>query len=181
MSLLFTRAELLKDFGIFASLALIGTTMFCLFFLPQFFGESDKIKPSQKALVLLNKINTYPFERKTWLISGIIFISILCIFTSDWVKFDANLKHISHYEPKVIESQKILAEHTTKEYQTVYFAATSANLDSALTYSRNMAKTFNALEELEKIGPFTSGQSQLFLLQSEQQERIDQWNKYWRC
>lgn len=179
MSLLFTRAELLKDFGIFASLALIGTTMFCLFFLPQFFGESDKIKPSQKAMVLLNKINTYPFERKTWLISGIIFISILCIFTSDWVKFDANLKHISHYEPKVIESQKILAEHTTKEYQTVYFAATSANLDSALTYSRNMAKTFNALEELEKIGPFTSSQSQLFLLQSEQQERIDQWNKYW--
>ncbi len=178
LSLLFTRAELLKDFGIFASLALVGTTMFCIFFLPQFFGE-EKIAPSEKALSWLNKINTYPFERKTLLIGAISFISLVSFFTSSWVKFDANLKHISHYEPRVIESQNILAEHTTKEYQTVYFAATSENLDSALYYSRNMAKVLKALEELDKIGPFSGNNNQLFLLQSEQEKRIEDWNKYW--
>lgn len=178
LSLLFTRAELLKDFGIFASLALVGTTIFCLIFLPQFF-TIDKKEPSQKVLSILNKINSYPFERKTILICAIIFISITSFFTSDWVKFDTNIKHLSHYEPSVIESQKILAEHTTKGYQTVYFAATSENLDSALVYNRQMAKMFKALEDLGKVGPYTSNNEQLFLLQSEQQKRIDAWNKYW--
>ncbi len=178
LSLLFTRAELLKDFGIFASLALVGTTLFCLIFLPQFFG-TDKKEPSKKILSILNKINSYPFERKTLLICGITFISILSFFTSDWVKFDTNIRHLSHYEPKVIESQKILAEHTTKGYQTMYFAATSENLDTALYYNRQMTKMLVALEDLEKIGSFTGNNNQIFLLNSEQQERIDAWNKYW--
>ena len=178
LSLLFTRAELLKDFGIFASLALVGTTLFCLIFLPQFFG-TDKKEPSKKILSILNKINSYPFERKTLLICGITFISILSFFTSDWVKFDTNIRHLSHYEPKVIESQKILAEHTTKGYQTMYFAATSENLDTALYYNRQMTKMLEALEDLEKIGSFTGNNNQIFLLNSEQQERIDAWNKYW--
>lgn len=178
LSLLFTRAELLKDFGIFASLALVGTTLFCLIFLPQFFG-TDKKEPSKKILSILNKINSYPFERKTLLICGITFISILSFFTSDWVKFDTNIRHLSHYEPKVIESQKILAEHTTKGYQTMYFAATSESLDTALYYNRQMAKMLDALEDLGKIGSFTGNNNQIFLLNSEQQERIDAWNKYW--
>ncbi|MBO7635523.1 MAG: MMPL family transporter, partial [Paludibacteraceae bacterium] len=178
LSLLFTRAELLKDFGIFASLALVGTTLFCLIFLPQFFG-TDKKEPSKKILSILNKINSYPFERKTLLICGITFISILSFFTSDWVKFDTNIRHLSHYEPKVIESQKILAEHTTKGYQTMYFAATSENLDTALYYNRQMTKMLEALEDLGKIGSFTGNNNQIFLLNSEQQERIDAWNKYW--
>ena len=178
LSLLFTRAELLKDFGIFASLALVGTTLFCLIFLPQFFG-TDKKEPSKKILSILNKINSYPFERKTLLICGITFISILSFFTSDWVKFDTNIRHLSHYEPKVIESQKILAEHTTKGYQTMYFAATSESLDTALYYNRQMTKMLDALEDLGKIGSFTGNNKQIFLLNSEQQERIDAWNKYW--
>lgn len=178
LSLLFTRAELLKDFGIFASLALVGTTLFCLIFLPQFFG-TDKKEPSKKILSILNKINSYPFERKTLLICGITFISILSFFTSDWVKFDTNIRHLSHYEPKVIESQKILAEHTTKGYQTMYFAATSESLDTALYYNRQMTKMLDALEDLGKIGSFTGNNNQIFLLNSEQQERIDAWNKYW--
>lgn len=178
LSLLFTRAELLKDFGIFASLSLIGTTFFCLFFLPQFFSKKES-KKSQKAFEILHKINTYPFERKTILIGGIILVSAICLFTSNWVKFDSNLKNISHYEERVLESQRILAEHTTKEYQQLYFATTSENLDSALVYSRDMANMFEALEELDQIGPFASHNDQLFLLQSEQQERMNRWNSYW--
>ena len=34
--LTFTTSELLRDFGLFASLALIGTTLFCLIYLPHF-------------------------------------------------------------------------------------------------------------------------------------------------
>lgn len=178
VSLLFTRAELLQDFGCFAALALLGTTIFCLIFLPHFFFGKEK-EPSRRAMKIINAINSYPFERKTLIIAGITVISILCFFTSRYVKFDANLKHISHYEPCVMESQKILAEHTTKDYQTLYFASTDETLDSALIYNRKMVKMFDALEDLGKIGRFTSSTEQLFLLKSEQEERIQKWLNYW--
>lgn len=178
ISLLFTRAELLKDFGIFASLALVGTTFFCLFFLPQFFGKKSQ-EPSKKAQEIIHKINTYPFERKTTLILGITLVSIVCFFASNYVKFDANLKHISHYEPRVLESQRIMAEHTTKSYQTVYFASAAADLDTALYYNRKMGKIFEALNELGKIGPYSAPTEQIFLMKSEQEARIKMWRDYW--
>lgn len=178
ISLLFTRAELLQDFGIFASLALVGTTFFCLIFLPHLFGKK-KSNPSPKAMELIHKFNTYPFERKTLLIGGIIAVSVVCFITSNYVKFDADLKHISHYEPRVLESQKILSDHTTKEYQTVYFASTSEDLDTALYYNRQMATLFEALEDLGKIGPFSCSNDKIFLLQSEQEKRIQEWYAYW--
>jgi hypothetical protein len=128
---------------------------------------------------IIQKINGYPFERKTFLIVGLTLLSIICIFSSNYVKFDANLKHISHYEPRVLESQKILAEHTTKDYQTVYFASTAENLDSALVLNRKINHTFEALEELGKIGPYKSSSDQIFVLQSEQEKRIQKWHDFW--
>lgn len=178
VSLLFTRAELLQDFGIFSALSLVGTTFFCLFFLPQFFGKKNE-EPSPKAMEIIQKINNYPFERKTTLIIGIIIISMVCIFKSSDVKFDSNLKHISHYEPRVLMSQKILADHTTKDYQTVYFAATHKNLDSAFVLQRKTVKTFEALKDLGKIGDFQNSSDQIFVLQSEQEKRIQKWYEFW--
>ena len=37
------KSPLLRDFGMFASLGMVGTTGFCLIFLPQFFAGSDPV------------------------------------------------------------------------------------------------------------------------------------------
>lgn len=42
--LLFTSSNLLRDFGLFASLALIGTTLFCLVYLPHFLKGQAHVK-----------------------------------------------------------------------------------------------------------------------------------------
>lgn len=179
MSLMFTEAELLKDFGLFASLALLGTTFFCLIFLPQFFNE-DKNKRSEKAFELLEKINSYPFERKTVLIGAIIVISLICVVTSKWVKFDTDLTHIAYYDSKILKSQEILAEHTTKDCKTVYFAAVSENLDSALAYSKKMESVLNNLKDnYNKVRSFGSSASMIFIPSDVQQERLNKWYSFW--
>lgn len=179
MSLMFTEAELLKDFGLFASLALVGTTSFCLFFLPQFFNE-EKNKRSEKAFSLLSKINSYPFERKTYLIGAIVLVSLICFVTSNWVKFDSDLTHIAYYDNQVIRSQEILAEHTTKECKTVYFAAVSENLDSALTYSKKMESVLtNLRDNYGKVKSFGSSNSMIFIPTEEQENRLNRWYSFW--
>ena len=53
-ALIFTSSSLLHDFGLFASLTLIGTTIFCLVFLPHFL-RSEKGKEKRKAQILVEK------------------------------------------------------------------------------------------------------------------------------
>ncbi len=178
-SLMFTEAELLKDFGLFASLSLAGTTLFCLLFLPQFFNE-EKNKRSEKAFALLEKINSYPFERKTYLIGSIIIVSLICFITSRWVKFDSDLTHIAYYDSKILKSQEILAEHTTKECRTIYFAAVSENLDSALCYSKKLENVLsNIKENYGIVKSFGTSNSMIFIPMDEQERRLDQWYSFW--
>ncbi|MCR5497472.1 MAG: MMPL family transporter [Paludibacteraceae bacterium] len=178
-SLMFTDAELLKDFGLFASLALVGTTAFCLLFLPQFFNE-EKNKRYEKAFVLLEKINSYPFERKTYLIGAIVVISLICFIGSKWVKFDSDLTHISYYDDKVLKSQEILAQHTTKDCRTVYFAAVSENLDSALCYSKKLESVLGNLKDnYGKVRSFGTSNSMIFIPLDEQERRLDRWYSFW--
>lgn len=179
MSLMFTEADLLKDFGLFASLSLAGTTFFCLFFLPQFFNE-EKNKRSEKVFSLLEKINSYPFERKTYLIGAIVLISLVCFITSRWVKFDSDLTHIAYYDSKILKSQEILAEHTTKDCRTVYFAAVSENLDSALAYSSKMERVlYNLKDNYGKVRSFGTSNSMIFIPLDEQERRLDRWYSFW--
>lgn len=54
VGLMFTDSPLLSDFGMFASLALVGTVAFCLLFLPHFFDEHNN-KKSHKAFAIIAK------------------------------------------------------------------------------------------------------------------------------
>lgn len=179
MSLLFTDAELLKDFGLFASFALLGTTFFCLVFLPQFFNE-EKNKRWDKAFEVLEKINSYPFERKIYLIGAIVVLSLICFYTAKFVKFDSDLTHIAYYDARVLKSQEILAEHTTKECKTVYFASVSENLDSALAYSKKMESVLTNLKDnYDKVKSFGTSTSMIFIPSDVQKERLDMWYSFW--
>jgi len=177
VALLFTQSELLKDFGIFASLALLGTTLFSLFFLPQFFNP-EKNKRSDKAFALLEKLNSYPFERNTKLIFAIIVLSCICFVTSRWVTFDADLKHIGYHEPKVEESQKMMEAQVDSDYVTQYYATTAHNLDSALIYNKRMHQILDSLKDEHEVTSY-SQTTALFLPTGEQEERITRWNNYW--
>ncbi len=57
MGLVFTKSALLRDFGLMASLVMAGTTLFTLFFLPQFFRNSEG-KKVERMLYMIEKLST---------------------------------------------------------------------------------------------------------------------------
>jgi predicted RND superfamily exporter protein len=175
--LLLTKSELLQDFGLFASLGLVGTTLFCLFFLPQLFHPKTNRK-SEKAFIVLEKINSYPLEKKKWLITLIIVVSVLCFAFSGQVKFDFDLQHIGYHQKRVVRSNTLLASKATDNLSTVYFAAVSEQLDSALIAARRLCNKMDKLIENNKIQGYSAAFS-LFVPTGEQQKRIDHWNEYW--
>jgi predicted exporter len=177
MGLLFTESELLSDFGLFASLGLVGATLFVLLFLPQFFNPAVN-KKSEKAFAVLDKINAFPLEKQRWLIAAILAVSVVCFITSRQVRFDSDLQHIGYHDTQALQSEKLLASKTADGLSTVYFAAVSKDLDAAMAASVRLCGRLDTLAAEGQIKSYAVPSS-VFIPAAEQRQRIACWNTYW--
>lgn len=177
MGLLFTDSALLRDFGLFASLAIVGTTLCCIIFLPQFLNARDN-KRSQKVFAAFNKISSYPLHNKKWLVGLLSIVCVVCIYFSNKVEFDTDLVNIGYTEPSVARSQKLVADKTAGGNATLYFASISADRDSAYEHNRQFAERLKEAKAGGLIEGY-SNTSALLLPRAEQEDRIERWNEYW--
>ena len=177
LGLLFTESDLLKDFGWFASFAMVGTTFFALVFLPHFFRPEGN-RRSDKAFRVLDKINSYPLDEKRGVRIALEFICLVCLFTAGWVTFDSNLRNIGYNEPKVVKSRQLYEEKNSKGFATQYYAATAEDLDEALVYNKAILATLDSLKQEGALHQYAKV-SELFIPLEEQEERIALWKDYW--
>ena len=177
LGLLFTESDLLKDFGWFASFAMVGTTFFALVFLPHFFRPEGN-RRSDKAFRVLDKINSYPLDEKRGVRIALELICLVCLFTAGWVTFDSNLRNIGYNEPKVVKSRQLYEEKNSKGFATQYYAATAEDLDEALVYNKAILATLDSLKQEGALHQYAKV-SELFIPLEEQEERIALWKDYW--
>ena len=177
VGLMFTDSPLLADFGMFASLALVGTVLFSLLFLPHFFDENNNQK-SHKAFAIIGKINSYPLDRKRWFVFLLIALSIVCFFTSRWVTFDSDLKNIGYTDPEVRISQELYADKINHGNKSMYYASTAKSLDEAIEYNAQLMKVADSLQSVGVIDSYGK-MSSVLLPNAVQQQRIDHWRNYW--
>lgn len=177
MGLMFTKSELLSDFGLFASLGMVGTTFFCLVFLPHFFNP-QKNRTNRKAFSFIEKLNTYPYEKKYWLVGLVLAVFAVSLFTGRNVGFDSNLKNIGYNEPDVVRSGRILAEKTMPGMESKYYAVLSKDLDSALVYNIALEKKCRELADSGLVKKYTNS-AMLMLPSTVAAERIDMWKEFW--
>lgn len=177
LGLLFTESELLQDFGLFASFAMMGTTFFALVFLPHFFKNGGS-KRSEKAFAILDKINSYPIDRKRLLRIVVEVICVITLFTASWVTFDSDLRNIGYNEPKVIRSQQLYADKIYDNNASMYYAVAADDLDEALFYNNALVETLDSLSQDSTIISYTKT-TQLFIPTDVQEERIAMWREYW--
>lgn len=177
MGLMFTQSALLRDFGLFASLAMVGTTVACLLFLPHVF-DIVKNRRFEKAFRILENINSHPLDRQMWLLAVILIVFVASLFTSSNVKFDANLRNIGYYEPAVTRSMELYAEKTSKGLAVSNYAATSENLDSAFICNMTISRICDSLQAAGIVKSYTKS-SVVLLPKSEQEKRISVWKNYW--
>lgn len=177
LGLLFTESDLLKDFGWFASFAMVGTTFFALVFLPHFFGRKNNHR-SDNAFKVLDKINSYPLDEKRGVRIALEVLCVVCLFTAGWVTFDSNLRNIGYNEPKVVKSRLLYEEKNSKGFATQYYAATSNDLDEALMHNKAILETLDSLQQEGALHQYAKV-SVLFVPLEEQEERIALWKDYW--
>ena len=177
-SLLFTESDLLRDFGMFASLALIGSTMFALVFLPHFLPKRHA-NADDKTFRRISRLNNLPFDKKPWFLALIVIILVVGIIFSPKVKFDSDLRNLDYNSPAEVEAESLFNEKNNDGFFHLYFATVSTDIDEALEADKSLMVKLESLKQQELVHNYTDMIPKLFITQADQEQRIAAWNAYW--
>ena len=180
MGLLFTESDLLRDFGLFATFALIGNTFFALVFLPHFLKpEQIKFKRTH-GFPLVEKINNLPWDRNKWFIGALLIVIVVGVIFSPRVKFDSDLMNLDYDNAVLRESQDLYNQKSADGYAHQYFAAwDDNNLDEALENNKGLVKALDSLKACGLVKSYVPVAKLLLHSTEDQQERIKAWNSFW--
>ena len=177
LGLLFTQSSLLRDFGLFSALTLIGTTLFSLVFLPHFL-KIDNQAGSNKVIEWIEKFSSTRFEKKRWLVLSIILLFIVGLIFSPKVTFQSDMMKLN-YEPQSIKiAEKTFSNQFKSNESRVLLLSVGKTLNDAIKVYSSCDST---LENLQKagVGIGKTSISNLLINEEEQVERIKRWNTYW--
>ena len=177
-SLLFTDSDLLRDFGLFASFALLGSTLFALIFLPHFL-PSIKADSNSKTFRRISRLNNLPFDKKPWFLIMIAVIVVIGIIFSPKVKFDSDLRNLDFNSPEEIEAEGLYNAKNNDGFYHLYFATVSTDLDEALEADKSLMFLLDSLKSQDIVHSYTDIIPKLFVTQADQEQRIAAWNAFW--
>ena len=179
MGLLFTESDLLRDFGLFATFALIGNTFFALFFLPHFMKPEQVKFKRYKGFHAIDKINDIPWDRSRWILAALAVVVVAGVSLSHRVKFDSDLRNLDYDNPILTESQELYSEKNASGHMDLYFAAYDEDLDQALEYNTLLRQRLDSLSEAGLVKGYSPLSFLLFRSERDQQLRIDAWKAFW--
>ena len=177
-SLLFTDSDLLRDFGLFASLSLLGSTFFALAFLPHFLPRRQA-DSNNKVFHAITRMNSLPFDRKPWFLILIAVIILVGIIFSPKVRFDSDLRNLDYNSAGELESEALFNDKHNDGFVHQYFATVSTDLDEALEADQLLMVRLDSLAEKGVVHGFNDLIPKLFITLEEQEQRIDAWNAFW--
>ena len=178
IALVFTNSRILQDFGLFSALALIGTTLFALIYLPHMLPKhpfTSEENPFYRAIV---RLTGYPYDRKRWLIVGIVVLAFAGLFAGRYVEFDSDLSHLNYQPASLDRGLAMLEEATSQEAETVPIIVADSNADRALLRYQRLT---HELEDLQTVGQVehVSSVAAFLRTKSQQEAQCDRWRRFW--
>ena len=179
LGLVFTRSQLLHDFGLFSALTLIGTTLFSLLFLPHMLPRHDeKRRPASRLLRRIEQFNAYRFDANRWLAGLIVVATFVCLFFYNDVRFNSDMRKLGYEPERFRRTEQRLSELFGTSSDYVYLITTAADTRQAI---ESYAATDRLLDSLAAEGMVHEHASAVdFVIPMQvQQERLARWQAFW--
>ena len=177
-SLLFTESSLLRDFGLFASMALIGSTFFALVFLPHFMPVQC-VDADSRQFRRVVRLNNMPFDRKRWFLALMAAIVVVGIAFAYRVGFDSDLRNLNYKNDALVEAEALFNAKNNDGHTHLYYATVSPGLDEALQADKHLMPVLASLKEQGLVHSYSDVAPRIFVGSADQRQRIDAWNAYW--
>jgi 1-acyl-sn-glycerol-3-phosphate acyltransferase len=169
VGLIFTHSPLLRDFGIFASFTLTGTTLFCLIFLPHFLIFKGQNKKSA-LLSRIERANIFSLDKNKWALALIAIITVICLCFYNKVRFNTDMLQMSYIPETTAKAERLLDKISANTNREIIFVCNG-------DYQK-MSSMLAELKEQKKIINFSSA-SDFLVPAAVQKERIKKWTEFW--
>ena len=181
MSLVFIGSDAMRDLGLFASLLLIGTIIFVLFFLPHFL--KNNVSPVEKYdhtpdNSFLGKLTSRPFEKSGKLVLVIVLLTVFFSFFSGDTRFETEMQKINYMSESQKESFNKMMGLLNKNQHLMFYVTEGPDLASALeTNEKNMPAVYSLIDEGEVFR--VSGVGGFYPSPVRQAEKLKMWEGFW--
>ncbi len=179
LCLTFLNSAVLHDLGWFTAISVFGASLCSLVILPQFLGK--RLLPSIKETSrkpFIDRIASLDFGKIRWLLAALAFAGVASIFVSNKATFEEDLNSLNYRSEKLKDAEKHLDQISDYTLKSVYIVSTGNKFDDALKLNRIAQSKLETLKRKGKIKSF-SGVGSLLPPDSIQQERLNNWNKFW--
>lgn len=180
LSLLLVKSEALQDFGMFAAFSLMGAALFTLVIFPHIVirRKSKTAEESKHSPNFIERLAAYPFDKNPYLITFILLIAVVSIFTSQQVQFESDMMRMNYMDKKLSTAEQHLNAISDVSLKSIYIISSGKNLDEALSNNEKNLPLLQKLEQDHLIRKYSTV-STLLLSRAEQEKRVNRWNTYW--
>lgn len=174
------KSTALRDLGIFASLLLVGTMFFVLFFLPHIIKVYDRGKRKDGVMDALASFS--PEKYRTVPVVVLLVTVVLFVFSLR-TGFDSNLSNINYMTREQKEDLQyfddLFVGDTLSTVQSVYVLSSGNTWDDALEMN---GRTVAKVDSLSASGLIYghNGVSQFIVSSAGQMQRLERWNSFIR-
>ena len=178
MTLIPLQSVALKDLGLFASLLLIGTIFFVIFYLPHML----KVKVVEhKNNKLLEKIASLSPENSKLFITVLTIATVVLSVFSFKTEFDSNIANINYMTEDQREGmnyfQNLLSKESTNTTSELYVLSSAESFDEALSKNSGVEEIIDSLVHSGIIKSY-SGVRRFLVSKKEQEDRIQMWRDF---
>ncbi len=175
-ALRFTQAPVLQDFGLFASLCLLGAALATLILLPQLPFKAQEERPRSPSL--FDRLASISWERKRGLVWVILLITPVLAYFSTKVRFDADMMHLNYLTEDLQEAEAAFQQSHAFTLGTVYVWAEGESAAQALTRLQEVKEPLTPYLESGKVRSMVLP-SDWMPPASVRAQRWERWNKFW--
>jgi len=174
VGLMYTNSNLLQDFGLFASLSLVGTIICCLIFMPHFLDVKTRKKTVKKRFI--DKITNYSFDKNKKILILFLIAIPVCLFFSRNVGFDGDIMNLNFYPKNLKQAEQKIKKVMKRDSTDVLFVSVGNTQDECF---EQYSKLSHKLDGIKGIKSYSS-LNRFFINKKEQNLRISKWNNFWQ-
>ncbi|MEI7596285.1 MAG: 1-acyl-sn-glycerol-3-phosphate acyltransferase [Bacteroidota bacterium] len=180
LCLYLVHSEALWQLGMFAALSITLTVIIIMTILP-FFLEGKKKGKEQfiEKRTFFDTIAEYPFEKNKILVSVIIALTIIFLFTSKNVGFNGDLSSLNYLSDELSTAEKNLKSISSESSSAVYIITQDSSVDQALNKTEELNSVFKKFIDKGVISTMSSA-SDLVISKDKQKNKIEKWNSFWK-
>ncbi len=178
LGLMLVKSDVLRDFGLFSALCLVGSVLFTLVFFPFFIKTKHKIAEPIHKDNIIDKISAYKFDRNPYILGGIVVLTVFFFIMARKVSFEDDMNKLGYTSTKLKQAEQTLSNISDSSLRQIYVVSKGKTLNESLKNNEIINRKISQLQAKNMINQ-VAGVSSVLLSDSMQRIKAQQWENFW--